>query len=132
MCKKIPPQNDKHAVNPAVVHNMFAIWRAEFPRSTEKLNAYTAMALKEAFGSSFGGSLQAWKYYLRTVKTSWYITTKPYLLTLEWLLRRKTIENINNGQYGVARWRVIQDGSTVGHKAEIIDFQELRRKYSGV
>jgi hypothetical protein len=132
MNEKIPPQNNERPATTATAHNMFAIWQAEFPRSEEKLNAHTAKLLREAFVTNFGGSLQTWKCYLHTVKTSWYITMKPYLLTLEWLLRPKTIENINNGKYSVIRWRVISDGSTGGHKAEIIDFQELRRKYSGV
>ena len=82
-----------------IVQNMFNVWQEEFPLLDEKLNIQKSQWLKRAHDSVFSGNLEEFKTYLKQVKASQFITEKPHLLTLKWLLDFNNLADIRSGKY---------------------------------
>jgi hypothetical protein len=82
-----------------IVQDMFEIWQEEFPLLEEQLNLEKSSWLKSAYDSVFNKDLQEFRTYLRRVKTSKFITEKPHLLNIKWLLDFGHIAEIRAGNY---------------------------------
>jgi hypothetical protein len=91
--------NSVQSSKTTIVQDMFEIWQWELPLLGEKLTREKSSWLKEAFDTVFNSDLDEFKWYLRRVKTSEFITTRPYLLNMKWLLNFENIATIRNNGY---------------------------------
>lgn len=83
------------------VQDMLREFNAEFPNIPVSLTKLLAKNLVAAFKIKFQNSLNEWKKFLKLIKTSAYLTSEKFKLTLFWILKFATIDRIRQGDLGV-------------------------------
>ncbi len=116
-----------------IVQDMIQIWRAEFPDKTIILSKQIARYLVAAFKTKFDSSLEKWKTYLKTLKTSKFIMGDKFQLFFSWVIKFITIDRIKAGELGVKPDQVIHSRSDMDKKAnhhiESVDESDKCKKF---
>lgn len=103
------PNTSTNVIKPLkekIVHvkDMLRTFSEAFPSLASKimLNKRLSKLLASANKYKFHNNLQEWEKYLRLVKTSKWIMSSNFHLTLAWLAKWKTIDRILGGEFGVS------------------------------
>lgn len=102
---------------PTIVQDMVKIFNAEFPKTNCQLTRQLAKYLVAAFKTKFHDSLDEWKRYLKLIKTSSYIISEKFKLSISWLIKFFTIDRIRAGELGVDSKKIQVDASEFEEKA---------------
>lgn len=101
---------------PTIVQDMIKIFNEEFPNAKMFLTKHIARNLVSAFKTKFNSCLKEWKRYLKLVKTSSYIISEKFKLSILWLIKFFTIDRIRVGELGVNSGRIIPDKEELTEK----------------
>ena len=99
------------------VQDMTAVWKKEFPDKPIILNKNLARYLVAVFKEKFNSSTEAWKRYLKTLKTSAYLMNEKFKLSLWWVIKFSTVDRIRAGELGVDEQKISTDESEIFEKA---------------
>ncbi|MCL2312037.1 MAG: hypothetical protein FWC41_06055 [Firmicutes bacterium] len=117
---------------PTIVQDMIKIWNDEFPGSKINLTKQLARFLVAAFKSKFDSSLKNWRRYLKTIKTSVYLMSEKFKLSIWWVIKFFTIDRIRAGELGVNEAKVEPEKEDLEEKKnrhfETLDETEFCRK----
>lgn len=124
---------------PTIVQAMVKIWKDEFPSNTVVLNRKLCSYLVKIFKDKFNSSLSEWKKYLKLIKTSAWLMSEKFRMSLFWVTKFETVQRLLGGEFGVSADRISPDESEITEKAEEhADFaeetegcREVRRKIIG-
>ncbi len=83
------------------IQDMLKELKTEFPNIPVFLNKTLARNLVAAFKLKFKNSITKWHEFLKLVKTSVYLMSEKFHLTLQWLLKFSTIDRLFQGDLGV-------------------------------
>lgn len=83
------------------VQDMIRVFNEEFSDVSVQLDKNLAKNMVAAFKLKFENSIQKWKGFLKLIKTSNYLMSEKFKLTLKWLLKFSTIDRLNLGELGV-------------------------------
>lgn len=83
------------------VQDMLRKLKTELPNIPVFLNKTLARNLVAAFKLKFKNSITKWHEFLKLVKTSVYLMSEKFHLTLQWLLKFSTIDRLFQGDLGV-------------------------------
>ena len=83
------------------IQDMLRKLKAEFPEISVFLNKNLARNLVAAFKLKFKNSIIKWHEFLKLVKTSAYLMSEKFHLTIQWLLKFSTIDRLFQGDLGV-------------------------------
>ena len=83
------------------IQDMLKELKTEFPNIPVFLNKTLARNLVAAFKLKFKNSITKWHEFLKLVKTSAYLMSEKFHLTLQWLLKFSTIDRLFQGDLGV-------------------------------
>ena len=83
------------------VQDMLRELKTEFPGISIFLNKNLARNLVAAFKLKFKNSITKWHEFLKLVKTSTYLMSEKFHLTIQWLLKFSTIDRLFEGDLGV-------------------------------
>ncbi len=88
---------------PQFVQKMIQILEKYYPElmKTVRLTKTIARNLVAALKYKFHGKLEAWERYLRLIKTSSYLMSEKFKLSIYWILKFLTIDRILNHEFGV-------------------------------
>jgi chromosomal replication initiation ATPase DnaA len=86
---------------PTIVQDMLKIWNEEFPKAKITLSKQLARFLVAVFKTKFSSCLKEWKKYLKTLKTSAYIMSEKFKLSIWWVIKFVTVDRIKKGELGV-------------------------------
>ena len=84
-----------------IIQDMLKELKTEFPNIPVFLNKTLARNLVAAFKLKFKNSITKWHEFLKLVKTSVYLMSEKFHLTLQWLLKFSTIDRLFQGDLGV-------------------------------
>lgn len=118
------PNKDSKPKN-TTIQNMLKELKAEFPDIPVFLNKNLARNLVAAFKLKFKNSLAKWHEFLKLVKTSAYLMSEKFRLTIQWLLKFSTIDRLFQGDLGVKLEEVFFS-KTPDEEAEIIANETAR------
>ena len=94
------PQETKLQQN-TTIQDMLRELKTEFPGISVFLNKNLARNLVAAFKLKFKSSITKWHEFLKLVKTSTYLMSEKFHLTIQWLLKFSTIDRLFEGDLGV-------------------------------
>ncbi len=83
------------------IQDMLRELKTEFPGISVFLNKNLARNLIAAFKLKFKNSIIKWHEFLKLVKTSAYLMSEKFHLTIQWLLKFSTIDRLFEGDLGV-------------------------------
>jgi hypothetical protein len=86
---------------PTIVQDMLRIWKEELPKSEITLSKQLARFLVAVFKTKFSSCLKEWKKYLKILKTSTYIMSEKFKLSIWWVIKFVTVDRIKKGELGV-------------------------------
>lgn len=89
------------------VQDMIRELKSEFPNLPVVLNKFLARNLVAAFKLKFKNSITKWHDFLKLIKTSAYLMSEKFHLTLHWLLKFSTIDRLLQGDLGVKLKEII-------------------------
>jgi DNA-binding transcriptional ArsR family regulator len=104
---------------PMIVQDMSKIWREEFPSSEFRLTQMIARYLVKAFKSNFKSSLKEWRKYLKLIKTSDFIMSGKFKVTLPWALKFSIMDRLKAGELGVDENKIPVDEIALSKKATV-------------
>jgi hypothetical protein len=93
--------SDQTHVKNTTVQDMLAFWNKTFPTSEVKMNKDLAPLLLSAFKQKCDHNMKRWENYLYRLKSSNYITSEAFNLSLNWALKFNTMDRIFKGELGV-------------------------------
>ena len=97
---KISKNKEKNST----VQEMLEIWNENFQdKANSKLNKAIAPLLVAAFKTKFESKLENWKAYCTKIKSSSYLMSDAFKLTIAWALKFLTIDRIGAGELGVRK-----------------------------
>ena len=91
----------KKSQKSTAIQDMLKELKTEFPNIPVFLNKTLARNLVAAFKLKFKNSITKWHEFLKLVKTSAYLMSEKFHLTLQWLLKFSTIDRLFQGDLGV-------------------------------
>ena len=94
-------QETKKLQKNTTIQDMLKELKTEFPEISIFLNKNLARNLVAAFKLKFKNSLVKWHEFLKLVKTSTYLMSEKFHLTIQWLLKFSTIDRLFQGDLGV-------------------------------
>ena len=122
--EKIISAKEVNAKTPAAgpscttVQDMMKILKEElFAKQEIRLNKQLARYLVASFKLKFENSLEKWKRYLRLIKTSSYMMSEKFKLSVWWIIKFATIDRIRAGELGVDESKIPADASEIEQKA---------------
>lgn len=100
------------------VQDMLSEFRKEFPNVPVFLTRMLSRNLVAAFKIKFQNSIGEWKKFLRLIKTSGYLVSEKFKLTLNWILKFATIDRLRQGDLGTKPDQVIQTSEEIENKIQ--------------
>ena len=104
-----------------------------FENQEIRLTKPLARYLVASFKTKFSNNLDEWKRYLRLIKTSSYMMSEKFTLSVKWILKFETIDRIRAGELGVDESKIPVDVSEIEQKAldhiESLDESENCKKF---
>lgn len=94
-------QETKKLQKNTTIQDMLKELKTEFPEISIFLNKNLARNLVAAFKLKFKSSITKWHEFLKLVKTSTYLMSEKFHLTIQWLLKFSTIDRLFQGDLGV-------------------------------
>ena len=94
-------QETKKLQKNTTIQDMLKELKTEFPEIQIFLTKNLARNLVAAFKLKFKNSLTKWHEFLKLVKTSAYLMSEKFHLTIQWLLKFSTIDRLFQGDLGV-------------------------------
>lgn len=94
---------------PTIIQDMIRIWNEEFKGSKIELTKNLSRFLVAAFKTKFKSCLKDWKKYLKTLKTSVYLMSDKFKLSIWWVIKFITIDRIRAGELGVNAEKITLD-----------------------
>lgn len=95
------PQETEKLQKNTTIQDMLRELKIELPEISVFLNKNLARNLVAAFKLKFKSSITKWHEFLKLVKTSVYLMSEKFHLTLQWLLKFSTIDRLLQGDLGV-------------------------------
>jgi DNA-binding MarR family transcriptional regulator len=119
---KISNKNKNIVINssakkPTIVQDMLKVWNSEFSNSNCILNKELAKFLVAAFKIKFKNSLKEWEKYIQLIKTSTYLMSNKFKLTIRWAIKFFTIDRLKSGDLGVDEGKIPIDQNSELKKA---------------
>jgi DNA-binding transcriptional regulator GbsR (MarR family) len=102
---------------PTIIQDMIKIWNEEFGSNVE-LSKNLARFLVAAFKTKFKSCLKEWKKYLKTIKTSVYLMSEKFKLSIWWVIKFITIDRIKAGELGVDSGKVALDKEELAERLD--------------
>ena len=94
----------KNKEKTSTAQDMLEIWNENFQdKANSKLNKAIAPLLVAAFKTKFESKLENWKAYCTKIKSSSYLMSDAFKLTIAWALKFLTIDRIGAGELGVRK-----------------------------
>lgn len=115
--KTASTSNERNTPTTTTVQDMIKIFRREFPKVKITLTLQLCRNLVAAFRTKFDSNLKTWKRYLELIKTSTFITSEKFTLSLFWIIKFLTIDRIRNGELGVDSGKLSVDYDEIERKA---------------
>lgn len=84
----------------STVQDMLNIWNEIFPENHAKLTKELSRNLNFAYQNKFKSDIKFWKNYCLMIESSNYLTSDKFTLHLDWAIKFKTMNDIENGKYG--------------------------------
>jgi hypothetical protein len=109
---------------------MFRTWQQTFPNAIDRLNNFTAGLLRKTLTTKFSGDINRWNEFLKIAKTCTFLQDKPHLVTLDWILKDKSINTILAGGYGASNKILAQESSMSAREQE--NLHEAIRHIRGI
>ena len=94
------PANVEKSKN-TTIQDMLKTFNSEFSDISVRLDKNLSRNLVAAFKLKFEGSLEKWNQFLKLIKTSTYLMSEKFKLSLHWLLKFSTIDRLKLGELGV-------------------------------
>ena len=112
-----------------IIQDMLQIWYEEFTKSHVILNKKLARFLVAAFKNKFDSCLEKWQKYLKVLKTSAFIMSNKFKLTIWWVIKYVTIDRIREGWLGVNENKIPVDAPKIYEKTveHIENIQESQK-----
>ena len=86
----------------STAQDMLNIWNKYFEKKAPAvITKELAPLLVSAFKTKFDSCLEMWKLYCEDIKSSSYLMSDAFKLTLEWVLKFRIIDRIERGELGV-------------------------------
>lgn len=79
---------------------MLKAWNDTFSFS-EKMSRELAPLLVSAYNSKFSKNIEHWQHYLLSIKSSAYLTSEKFNLSIFWALKFSSVDRIRAGEFGV-------------------------------
>lgn len=98
--KKYTNGDEEKPNQSTTVQDMVTIWNKIFPNSQAKLTKELSRNLNYAFQNKFDSDMNLWKNYCLTIESSGFLTSEKFSLHLDWAIKFKTMDDIENGRYG--------------------------------
>jgi hypothetical protein len=92
---------EKETLKRTTARDMLDLLQKAFPHLKALMNKDVAKNLVAAFNHKFSKNIRCWHNYLERLKSSVFIMSKGFILTLDWVLKFKTIDRILKGDLGV-------------------------------
>jgi DNA-binding Lrp family transcriptional regulator len=83
------------------VQDMVKELKSELPELQLTLNKNLAKEFVAAFKIKFKSSMEEWRKFLKLIKTSAYLMSEKFKLTIGWILKFSTIDRLKLGELGV-------------------------------
>lgn len=111
------------------VQNMLKVWNEEFSQKHVILDKTLARFLVAAFKIKFDSCLEKWRTYLKTIKTSAFLMSEKFKLSIRWVIKFLTIDRIRAGELGVDSSKIPVDRSKIYEKTveHVENVQESQR-----
>ena len=97
---KVDVKEDSQKTNTAQA--MLKAWNDTF-EVNEKMSRDLAPLLVSAYNSKFSKNIELWHHYLLSIKSSAYLTSEKFNLSLFWALKFSIIDQIRAGEFGVKK-----------------------------
>jgi predicted transcriptional regulator len=110
--------NETKYEKPTIIQDMLKIWNEEFSNSNIQLTKSLARFLVAAFKTKFKSCLKEWKKYLKTLKTSTFIMSEKFKLSVWWVIKFITIDRIRAGELGAKPESVVTELEDLTEKAK--------------
>jgi DNA-binding transcriptional ArsR family regulator len=128
-------EKDSEREKPSIVQDMVGIWKEEISSEvtlTRKLCGHLVKIFKDRFNSS----LKEWRKYLKLIKTSAWLTSEKFKLTLYWAIKFVTVDRLRAGELGVKKDEIpVDENEALERTRQHIDSldetekcKEIRRK----
>lgn len=101
---------------PTIIQDMLEIWNEEFSKKPVTLDKTLARFLVAAFKTKFNSHLDKWRKYLKALKTSAFITSKEFKLSIRWAIKFPTIDRIREGWLGTNEDKIPVDTTEIEQK----------------
>lgn len=98
--RKYAEYEEQRPNHPTIVQDMIDVWNKIFPKNQTKLTKELSRNLNSAYKNKFNSDLKLWKNYCLMIESSNYLTSDQFSLYLDWAIKFKTMEDIENGRYG--------------------------------
>jgi DNA-binding MarR family transcriptional regulator len=83
------------------IQDMLQEVKTKLPELSILLNKDLARKLVAAFKIKFRSSIEEWRKFLKLIKTSTYLMSEKFKLTLNWMLKFSTVDRLKLGELGV-------------------------------
>ena len=115
-----------------IVQDMLKVWKDEFPNAQFVVSKQLSRYLVAAFKKKFESCLKKWHRYLKILKTSAFITSEKFRLSIEWAIKFITIDKIKQGWLGTNETKIAVDSDeiikqVVNHIALVNEPDECKR-----
>ena len=99
------------------VQDMLKVWNEEFSQKHIILDKTLARFLVAAFKIKFDSCLEKWRKYLQTIKTSAFLMSEKFKLSIRWVIKFLTIDRIRAGELGVDSSKIPVDTAQAEREA---------------
>jgi hypothetical protein len=110
-------EKNEQGLKKTTVQDMLKIWNMHFPKNQKTMDKDLAKQLMAAFNHKCDHNLKKWENYLDRIKSSAYIMSADFKLSLIWALKFKTIDRIFESDLGVQDIPIKADAKTEESKA---------------
>ncbi len=93
----------------SIVQDMIKVLHEEIPKVKITITKHLSKFLVAAFKTKFDSCLKEWKRYLRLLKTSVYLMSDKFHLSIWWIIKFFTIDRIREGELGVNEKKIPVD-----------------------
>jgi len=110
-------QKKEQNLTNTTVQDMLKSWNMHFPKNQNNMDKDLAKQLMAAFNHKCDRNLKKWENYLDRIKSSTYLMSADFKLSLIWALKFKTMDRIFEADLGVQDIPIKVDAITQGVKA---------------
>jgi len=110
-------EEKEQCLKKTTVQDMLKSWNMHFPNGQKMMDKDLAKQLMAAFNHKCGGNFKKWENYLDRIKSSAYLMSTDFKLSLNWALKFKTMDRIFESDLGVQDIPIKVDALTQDNQA---------------